>query len=58
MRPRSAQRRELVRRHPDTASVRYLAPPVVTVAVALPAGEHAHVALLLSPFAYSTYRGS
>lgn len=28
-------RRELVRRHPDTASVRYLAPPVVTVAVAL-----------------------
>ena len=27
-------RRELVRRHPDTASVRYLAPPVATAAVA------------------------
>lgn len=26
-------RREVVRRHPDTASARYLAPPVVTVAV-------------------------
>lgn len=32
--------------------------PSVTVAVALPDGEHAHVALLLSPFAYTTYRGS
>ncbi len=30
---------------------------VVTVAVD-PAREHTHVPLLLSPFAYSTYRGS
>ncbi|SDG02559.1 5-hydroxyisourate hydrolase [Blastococcus aurantiacus] len=32
--------------------------PAVTVIVALPDGEHTHVALLLSPFAYTTYRGS
>ena len=32
--------------------------PSVTVAFSLPDGEHAHVALLLSPFAYTTYRGS
>ena len=32
--------------------------PAVTVTVALPDGEHTHVALLLSPFAYTTYRGS
>ena len=32
--------------------------PAVTVTVDLPDGEHAHVALLLSPFAYTTYRGS
>lgn len=32
--------------------------PAVTVTVSLPDGEHAHVALLLSPFAYTTYRGS
>lgn len=32
--------------------------PSVTVPFSLPDGEHAHVALLLSPFAYTTYRGS
>ena len=32
--------------------------PAVAVTVALPDGEHTHVALLLSPFAYTTYRGS
>ncbi|SDF41155.1 5-hydroxyisourate hydrolase [Blastococcus fimeti] len=32
--------------------------PAVTVAFSVPDGEHAHVALLLSPFAYTTYRGS
>jgi 5-hydroxyisourate hydrolase len=32
--------------------------PAVTVTVVLPDGEHTHVALLLSPFAYTTYRGS
>jgi 5-hydroxyisourate hydrolase len=32
--------------------------PAVTVVVDLPDGEHTHVALLLSPFAYTTYRGS
>ena len=32
--------------------------PAVTVTFDLPDGEHAHVALLLSPFAYTTYRGS
>ena len=32
--------------------------PAVTVTVALPQGGHTHVALLLSPFAYTTYRGS
>lgn len=32
--------------------------PVVTVTFPLTAGEHHHVALLLSPFAYTTYRGS
>jgi 5-hydroxyisourate hydrolase len=32
--------------------------PAVTVTFSLPEGEHAHVALLLSPFAYTTYRGS
>ena len=32
--------------------------PAVTVTFSLPDGEHAHVALLLSPFAYTTYRGS
>jgi 5-hydroxyisourate hydrolase len=30
---------------------------VVTFTVSVP-GEHHHVPLLLSPFAYSTYRGS
>lgn len=32
--------------------------PVVTVAFTVSGGEHYHVPLLLSPFAYSTYRGS
>lgn len=32
--------------------------PEVTVSFAVTAGEHHHVALLLSPFAYTTYRGS
>ena len=32
--------------------------PAVTVTVALPGAGHTHVALLLSPFAYTTYRGS
>ncbi|MCD9196837.1 hydroxyisourate hydrolase [Aeromicrobium wangtongii] len=31
--------------------------PVVTLPVALD-GDHAHVALLLSPFSYTAYRGS
>jgi len=39
-------RRELVRRHPDTASARYLAPPVVTVAVV--AGSAVGIAGLLA----------
>ena len=32
--------------------------PAVTVTFSMVAGEHHHVALLLSPFAYTTYRGS
>lgn len=32
--------------------------PEVTVTFAVTAGRHHHVPLLLSPFAYSTYRGS
>lgn len=32
--------------------------PEVAVTFTLHAGEHHHVALLLSPFAYTTYRGS
>jgi 5-hydroxyisourate hydrolase len=32
--------------------------PVVTVTVTMADGEHCHVALLVSPFAYTTYRGS
>ena len=32
--------------------------PAVTVEFTATAGEHHHVALLLSPFAYTTYRGS
>jgi 5-hydroxyisourate hydrolase len=32
--------------------------PEVTVTFAVTAGEHYHVPLLLSPFGYSTYRGS
>lgn len=32
--------------------------PRVTVAVSIADAEHYHVPLLLSPFAYSTYRGS
>lgn len=32
--------------------------PEVTVPFTATAGEHHHVALLLSPFAYTTYRGS
>ncbi|WP_255025025.1 hydroxyisourate hydrolase [Rhodococcus sp. GA1] len=32
--------------------------PEVQVQFLLDAGEHHHVALLLSPFAYTTYRGS
>lgn len=32
--------------------------PEISVTFALPEAEHAHVALLLSPFAYTTYRGS
>ncbi|WP_222194995.1 hydroxyisourate hydrolase [Modestobacter italicus] len=32
--------------------------PEVTVAFTVTEGEHHHVALLLSPFAYTTYRGS
>ena len=32
--------------------------PEVTVAFSVAPGEHHHVALLLSPFAYTTYRGS
>jgi 5-hydroxyisourate hydrolase len=31
--------------------------PEVVVTFAVAAGEHYHVPLLLSPFAYSTYRG-
>ena len=32
--------------------------PEVTVTFEMTGGEHYHVPLLLSPFAYSTYRGS
>lgn len=32
--------------------------PYIEIAARVLAGEHHHVALLLSPFAYSTYRGS
>ncbi|MFT4286950.1 hydroxyisourate hydrolase [Nocardioides sp.] len=32
--------------------------PEITVSFTVTAGEHHHVALLLSPFAYTTYRGS
>jgi 5-hydroxyisourate hydrolase len=32
--------------------------PEITVAFVVTADEHHHVALLLSPFAYTTYRGS
>jgi 5-hydroxyisourate hydrolase len=32
--------------------------PEVVVTFAVPGGEHCHVPLLLSPYAYSTYRGS
>lgn len=32
--------------------------PVVTVAFTVSGEQHLHVPLLLSPFAYSTYRGS
>jgi 5-hydroxyisourate hydrolase len=32
--------------------------PEVVVTFTVPAGEHCHVPLLLSPFAYSTYRGN
>lgn len=32
--------------------------PEVTVSFTVTEGEHHHVALLLSPFAYTTYRGS
>ncbi|MGY1915231.1 hydroxyisourate hydrolase [Blastococcus sp. SYSU DS0973] len=32
--------------------------PSVTVTFAMVDGEHHHVALLLSPFSYTTYRGS
>lgn len=32
--------------------------PEVTVAFTVEHGEHHHVALLLSPFSYTTYRGS
>ncbi len=32
--------------------------PRVEISVSIAAGEQHHVALLLSPFAYSTYRGS
>jgi len=32
--------------------------PQVTVSFTVTEGEHHHVALLLSPFAYTTYRGS
>jgi 5-hydroxyisourate hydrolase len=32
--------------------------PQVTVAFTVAEGEHHHVAVLLSPFAYTTYRGS
>ncbi|MEI7057646.1 hydroxyisourate hydrolase [Nocardioides sp. CCNWLW239] len=32
--------------------------PEVSVGFTVTAGEHHHVALLLSPFAYTTYRGS
>ncbi len=32
--------------------------PEVTLAFTVTADEHHHVALLLSPFAYTTYRGS
>lgn len=32
--------------------------PEITVAFTITSGEHHHVALLLSPFSYTTYRGS
>jgi len=32
--------------------------PEITVTFTVTEGEHHHVALLLSPFAYTTYRGS
>ena len=32
--------------------------PEITIAFAAGPGEHYHVPLLLSPFGYSTYRGS
>ncbi|HEY2307437.1 MAG TPA: hydroxyisourate hydrolase, partial [Streptosporangiaceae bacterium] len=32
--------------------------PEITIAFTVEPGEHYHVPLLLSPFGYSTYRGS
>lgn len=42
----------------DTAQHSPFYPEVVITFVVADAGEHYHVPLLLSPFAYSTYRGS
>ncbi|WP_292607243.1 hydroxyisourate hydrolase [Nocardioides sp. REDSEA-S30_B4] len=42
----------------DTAGVSEFFPEVVLTFVANAARAHHHVPLLLSPFAYSTYRGS
>jgi 5-hydroxyisourate hydrolase len=50
----------LVRRHGNSAGGTGTAPffPEVTVTFTVARGEHCHVPLLLSPFGYSTYRGS
>ncbi|HUQ34430.1 MAG TPA: hydroxyisourate hydrolase [Pyrinomonadaceae bacterium] len=42
----------------ETQSLRSFYPHVVVVFTVHDAGQHYHVPLLLSPFGYSTYRGS
>jgi 5-hydroxyisourate hydrolase len=42
----------------DAQSVRTLYPSVIVVFEAAPGETHYHVPLLLSPFGYTTYRGS
>ena len=53
--PPAVRHRRVLRRH--AASTTFYPEVVLTVRVA-DDGRHVHVPLLLSPFAYSTYRGS